>query len=103
MFKQRSNGPIAGVLYMSTRLIAVHLLRAVLRQALSLEEAVSANEQFLALDSRDRAFVWLVVSTCLRRLGQIDELIAHCLDHPLPQAAQRINLSLLGTGFYRCP
>lgn len=83
---------------MSTRLIAVHLLRAVLHQGVSLEGAVSANEQFSALDSRDRAFVWLVVSTCLRRLGQIDELIAHCLDHPLPKEAQRIN-DILRIGF----
>lgn len=36
-----------------------------------------------ALEDRDRGFVRLLVSTTLRRLGQIDALIEQCLETPL--------------------
>ena len=40
------------------------------------------------LSARDRAFARLLVATVLRRLGQIDTLIAECLNTPLaPRAA----------------
>jgi len=39
------------------------------------------------LQGRDRAFARLLVATVLRRLGQIDALIAECLKIPLPPRA----------------
>jgi 16S rRNA (cytosine967-C5)-methyltransferase len=39
------------------------------------------------LPARDRAFARLLVATVLRRLGQIDAMIAHCLEKPLPARA----------------
>jgi 16S rRNA (cytosine967-C5)-methyltransferase len=39
------------------------------------------------LEERDRAFARLLLSTTLRRLGQIDALIGQCLEHPLPVKA----------------
>ena len=39
------------------------------------------------LQGRDRAFARLLVATVLRRLGQIDALIADCLSVPLPPRA----------------
>lgn len=37
------------------------------------------------MQPRDRAFVRALVATVLRRLGQIDALINHCIDRPLPE------------------
>ena len=59
----------------STRLVSVQLVNSVLRRRKTLEEATSSNNLFASLGCRDRAFVWLLVTTCLRRLGQIDALI----------------------------
>lgn len=43
------------------------------------------------LPARDRAFARLLVATVLRRLGQIDALIAHCLNTPLPPRAAMVH------------
>ena len=75
----------------STRLVSVQLVNSVLRRRKTLEEATSSNNLFASLGCRDRAFVWLLVTTCLRRLGQIDALIARCLRRPLPEEACRVN------------
>lgn len=87
--------------------LAFALLRAVLRRGRTLEQALltatpaGAEEGASAaarLDPRDRAFARLMASTTLRRLGQIDALIDHCLDHPLPRRAAGVHdLLRLGT------
>ncbi len=65
------------------RRIAATVLNAVLRQEIPLDDALNAHKDLPNLDARDRAFVRLLTATVLRRLGQIDDLIAHCLDRPL--------------------
>ena len=75
----------------STRLVALKLMHSVLRQRKAFNHAVDSCEKFSSLSSRDRAFVWLLVATCLRRLGQIDILIARCINSPLPTAAWPVN------------
>lgn len=59
------------------------------------------------LPSRDRAFARLLVATVLRRLGQIDALIADCLNIPLaPRAAVVQDILRLGVAqllFLRTP
>lgn len=75
----------------STRLVTLQLIDAILRRHRSLDEAAATHKVFPELSYRDRAFVWLLVSTCLRRLGQIDDLIEHCLSSPLPDKAWRVN------------
>ncbi|TQV79744.1 16S rRNA (cytosine(967)-C(5))-methyltransferase RsmB [Denitrobaculum tricleocarpae] len=65
------------------RRIAATVLNAVLRQETPLDDALNAHKDLPNLDARDRAFVRLLTTTVLRRLGQIDDLIAHCLDRPL--------------------
>src|SRR6202030_3304805 len=50
-------------------------------------DAIEDNFDMAALQTRDRAFARLLVATVLRRLGQIDALIAHCLNTPLPPRA----------------
>jgi 16S rRNA (cytosine967-C5)-methyltransferase len=59
------------------------------------------------LSGRDRAFARLLVATVLRRLGQIDALIADCLSTPLaPRAASVHDILRLGVAqllFLRTP
>ena len=59
------------------------------------------------LSGRDRAFARLLVATALRRLGQIDALIALCLSTPLaPRAAAVHDILRLGVAqllFLRTP
>lgn len=73
----------------SARAVALDVLAAVLDQRRPLEETLAAHPGFAALEARDRAFARLLLATTLRRLGQIDALIKHCLARPLPRAALR--------------
>src|ERR1700751_5692260 len=71
----------------SARRVAIDLIGAVLRRKRPLDDAIEDNLDMAALPTRDRAFARLLVATVLRRLGQIDALIAHCLNTPLPPRA----------------
>lgn len=53
--------------------------------------ALTQNELFAALESRDRAFARLLVTSCLRRYGQVQKIIDHCLSRP---AEQTVNIIL---------
>ena len=72
------------------RSVAATLIGDALRKKQSFELAFSRNQNVLAMDNRDRAFVHNLTLTTLRRLGQIDQLIDSCLKHPLPRSAQRV-------------
>lgn len=74
----------------SARTVAFELLQAVLGRRRPFDEALAAASGAAGepgLDERDRAFARLMAATCLRRLGQIDALIRHCLETPLPPRA----------------
>jgi 16S rRNA (cytosine967-C5)-methyltransferase len=71
----------------SARSVAIDLIGTVLRRKRPLDDAIEDNVDMTALAARDRAFARLLVATVLRRLGQIDALIAHCLNTPLPPRA----------------
>lgn len=71
----------------TARSAALDLIGAVLRQRRPLDEAIEDLPAMAELASRDRAFARLLVATVLRRLGQIDAMIAHCLEKPLPARA----------------
>ena len=71
----------------SARNAALDLIGAVLRQRHPLDEAIEDYAGMADLPGRDRAFARLLVATVLRRLGQIDAMIAHCLEKPLPMRA----------------
>ena len=74
----------------SARAIAHELLGAVLWRRQALDEALAAHRFLPLLDPRDRAFTRQLVATTLRRLGQIDALIAHGLSAPLPDRARPV-------------
>lgn len=76
------------------RQVAADLLRAILMQRQPLEAAVDGHPGFASLDPRDRAFARNLLSTTLRRLGQIDAVLAALLERPLPTTAERALFAL---------
>ena len=91
----------------TARLAALDLIGAVLRRRHPLDDAIEDNPAMDELAGRDRAFARLLVATVLRRLGQIDALIARCLTTPLaPRAAPVHDILRLGVAqlmFLRTP
>ncbi len=75
----------------TARSVAIDLIGAVLRRKRPLDDAIDDNREMGGLPARDRAFARLLVATVLRRLGQIDALIAHCLNTPLPPRAAMVH------------
>lgn len=68
--------------FLATRRCALNLLETVLRRKTPLDIALDSSADFAALEIRDRAFTRMLLSTTIRRLGQIDELINHAQDRP---------------------
>ena len=91
----------------TARSVALDLIGAVLRRGRPLDDAIEENRAMHELAGRDRAFARLLVATVLRRLGQIDTLIADCLSMPLaPRAATVHDILRLGIAqllFLRTP
>jgi 16S rRNA (cytosine967-C5)-methyltransferase len=91
----------------TAREVALDLIAAVLRRKRPLDDAIDDNRAMHQLPGRDRAFARLLVATVLRRLGQIDVLIADCLSTPLaPRAAAVHDILRLGIAqllFLRTP
>src|SRR5207253_11348535 len=91
----------------TARQVALDLLGAVLRRKRPLDDAIEEHPDMSALSRRDRAFARLLVATVLRRLGQIDALVADCLNTPLaPRAAIVQDILRLGISqlmFLRTP
>jgi 16S rRNA (cytosine967-C5)-methyltransferase len=72
------------------RAAALDILGAVLSDRRPLDEVLAGHGDLFRLEARDRAFARLLVATTLRRLGQIDAVIEHCLERPLGPKAGRI-------------
>ncbi len=75
---------------LQARLLASHLLAAVLRNKQPFDDAFaasSAKPAFSGLAFRDRAFARAIAATCLRRLGQIEDMLGRFLEKPLPADA----------------
>ena len=89
------------------RAVAHALLDAVLLRRRALDEALADSGSFAALAERDRALVRHLTATTLRRLGQIDALLADFIERPLPdRAASARNALRLGAAdilFLRTP
>ena len=91
------SGPQPAQQGIDARAAAVNTLDAVLRKGVALDEALSQSRALAALEPRDRAFARMMVATTLRRLGQIDRVIAAFLKQPLPDRAGVIhNILRLG-------
>lgn len=74
-------GPEAGG---DARRAALEIVGSVLGRGRPLDQALDENRRLATLEPRDRAFARLLVTTVLRRLGEIDLLIDRCLAKPPP-------------------
>lgn len=72
---------------LAARQAAHELVGAVLRRRQPLDGAFDTSERVAALAPRDRALARLVAATTLRRLGQVDAVLARALERPLPPRA----------------
>ena len=91
----------------SPRAVALDLLASVLDRKQPLDDALERHPALPLLDGRDRAFARHLVATVLRRLGQIDALLAHALTRPLPSRAAPVRhilrLGLCQLAFFATP
>lgn len=67
---------------LQARKVALSVLQHVFGQRHTLDQALDESRSFAALSQRDRAFVRMLVTTVIRRLGQIDDLIRRSLSRP---------------------
>ena len=79
----------------SARLIALDVLDRVLGEGRPLDDTFAGHPALARLDGRDRAFARLLVTTVLRRLGQIDALLDGLM-RARPKAIRVHNLLRLG-------
>ena len=66
------------------RACALDIFHDTLRHGRAFDEGFAAHESLRKLAARDRAFVRLLIATALRRLGQIDAVLAACIDREVP-------------------
>lgn len=74
---------------LEARMVALEILESVLRRNQMLDDALDRSTSYSALSPRDKGFSRNLISTTLRRLGQIDGLISHCLEKPLAKKSRR--------------
>jgi 16S rRNA (cytosine967-C5)-methyltransferase len=72
---------------LAARAAALAVLAAVLEASIPLDEALAADRGLGRLSPRDRAFARTLTATTLRRLGQVDAVLAGFLERPLPVKA----------------
>lgn len=74
----------------NARLSAMVALAHTIDKGKPLDSAWGEDRHFASMSPSDRAFTQLLVKTVLRRLGQIDAMIALFLEHPLTSKTSRI-------------
>jgi 16S rRNA (cytosine967-C5)-methyltransferase len=80
-----------------SRRIALDVLVACLDKGQPFDDALARHPGFPALDPRDRAFVRLLLATTLRRLGEIDTVLAAMIERPL-EGANAVGRQILRLG-----
>ncbi|MCB9983862.1 MAG: MFS transporter [Rhodospirillales bacterium] len=80
----------------AARIAALALLEDVLVRKQSLDIALDQQAAFKALPTRDRSFVRMMVSTTLRRLGQIDDILRRAIEREVPRNSTLENILRLG-------
>ena len=66
---------------LKTRQVALDLFAQIYRKKNPMDQVLQRSEALLELETRDRAFVRLMLATLFRRLGQIDYIIEQFLDN----------------------
>lgn len=80
----------------AARRAAIDLLNLVLDQKQALDHSLERAESFRALPARDKAFCRMIVSTTLRRLGQIDDLITRAQHRSSTKTPTLTNILRIG-------
>ncbi len=91
--KKKTSSDSAPIPGLAARRAAYDLFHLVIRRNVPLGEALAQCPSFYNLSAQrapeerqqDRALARMILSSCLRYLGEIDALLAQCLDKPLPQ------------------
>ena len=73
---------------LNSRQIALNILSRVLHQKQNLDDEF--DKQTNLLDGREKSFVRMLVTTCLRRMGQIDFVLKQLIEKPLPKKANAV-------------
>ena len=81
---------------MSARKACLVLLEDVLQRKQALDHALASQDAFKALPQRDRGFVRMLVTTCLRRMGQIDDIVERALERDTPRNLTLQNILRIG-------
>lgn len=79
---------------LASRRIALDLLKSVFVERRPFDDALATHDGMEDLSSRDRAFARLLVTTVLRRLGEIDARLDAHLHRPLPKSAAPVRMVL---------
>ena len=78
--------------------LAFDVLADVLIRKRQFDGVFAGHPRLGKLAARDRALAYNIAATTIRRFGQIDALISHCLDKKLPPKAREAKIILrLGT------
>jgi 16S rRNA (cytosine967-C5)-methyltransferase len=84
MQRLMNDGPDASLAApLAARRVALDVLAACLDKHQSLDDALARHPGLAVLEPRDRAFVRLLLATTLRRLGEIDGVLAALIERPL--------------------
>lgn len=67
---------------LQARKVALRLLQQLFIKKHNLDQVFEESRDYAELNQRDRAFVKMMVTTTIRRLGQIDDLIRRALSRP---------------------
>ena len=82
---------------LAVRKTAASMLRQVLERGVPLDallDETHGTAHFRALPARDRGLARAILTTALRRRGQIEEALAQRLDRPLPSGAESLSAIL---------
>src|SRR5438552_3925321 len=71
---------------LASRHVALDVLVACLDKGQALDDALARHPGLAGLETRDRAFVRLLLATTLRRLGEIDGVLKSLIERPLEGA-----------------
>ena len=73
---------------LNSRQIALNILSRVLHQKQNLDDEF--EKQTILLNGREKSFIRMLTTTCLRRMGQIDFVLKQLIEKPLPKKATTV-------------
>ena len=92
--KPENDGVKAGTVALASRRVIYDVLAAV-EEGVQLDKALASNQELPKLDDRDRRFVRMLATTCLRYRGQLEKVLAPLIVRRPFGAQNNANLILL--------